>query len=205
MPEFLVNDTDSCSRDLIQQPPRPEDVRIRRDQSISCSKLNGESKPEVSHANNPQSSRLDSSPTDSESRAISPLNMTSKESKLLYINVVTSLLTWTILAGITVLPDVSAFIRNSRALEVIERAGNTVLNTVEDIPPLVAGGVSREPSCSHAPRSPEPGDSAELPRSGEFRAPEPGDSGDWPDLAIIPSLQKKWALGIGRYTFGYIE
>ncbi|KAL5353912.1 hypothetical protein ACLOAV_001956 [Pseudogymnoascus australis] len=65
--------------------------------------------------------------------------------------------------------------------------------------------VSREPSCSHAPRSPEPGDSGELPGSGDFRASEPGDSGDWPDLAIIPSLQKQWALGIGPYTFGYIE
>ncbi|KFY80541.1 hypothetical protein V499_00616 [Pseudogymnoascus sp. VKM F-103] len=141
MPEFLVNDTHSCSRDLIQQPPRPKNVRIRRGQSTSGSKLSGQSKPEVSHTNNPESSRLDSSLTGSESQTISPLSMTSKESKLLYMNVVASLSTWAVLAGITVLPTVSAFIRDSRALEGIEKAGNIVLNTVEDIPPLVAGGL----------------------------------------------------------------
>ncbi|KFY21426.1 hypothetical protein V493_07410, partial [Pseudogymnoascus sp. VKM F-4281 (FW-2241)] len=70
--------------------------------------------------------------------------MTSKESKLLYMNVVASLFTWAVLAGITVLPTVSAFIRNSRALEAIERAGTIFLNTVEDIPPLVAGGAAPE-------------------------------------------------------------
>ncbi|KFY50505.1 hypothetical protein V495_00221 [Pseudogymnoascus sp. VKM F-4514 (FW-929)] len=141
MPEFLVTDANSRSTDFIQQPPRPEDVRIRRSQRTSCSELSGQSKPEVSHTNNPESSRLDSNLTGSESQTILPSSMTSKESKLLYINVVASLSTWAVLAGITVFPTVSAFIRNSRALEGIERAGNIVLNTVEDIPPLVAGGL----------------------------------------------------------------
>ena len=40
--------------------------------------------------------------------------------------------------------------------------------------------------------------------SGDYRSPEPGDSEDWPDLAIIPGLQKWWALGSGRRVYYYI-
>jgi hypothetical protein len=58
-----------------------------------------------------------------------------------------------------------------------------------------------EPPGSHAHmESHEPG-ASEPSGSHAPRTPEQGDSEDWPDLAIIPGLQKWRALGSGRITF----
>ena len=61
---------------------------------------------------------------------------------ILYANMLASLFTWLVLAGIVVIPMTFASVRNSHALNEIGKAGNAILGAIQNIPFLWVSGAS---------------------------------------------------------------
>jgi ABC-type phosphate/phosphonate transport system permease subunit len=71
----------------------------------------------------------------------SEMNMKTEMPKILYANMLASLFTWFLLAGLIVLPMTFASIRNSHAPDSIAKAGKVLFGVVQKIPLLVIAGI----------------------------------------------------------------
>ncbi len=126
-----------------RDPPQVETVEIDKNprRSTSSPELRDRIRRLFMHQDFSSGSRSESSSTRSGAGLItmaSWIKVKAEVPKLLYANMLV-LFTW-LLAGLVILPVIFASIRNSRALDGIQRAGKAVFSAVQDSPLLVVAG-----------------------------------------------------------------